>query len=156
MIFINKYFKEELTLKNITEAFAQLFTETIDRQGWKIPKPLQIKMVHILAEKFDRPDWEPKPSYAELYFQIHNPTALRLLGDTCWFTRAVFPQLGERKGISAAYYTDLGQSCYGRLLSHIGPDYTLTLMIQHFNFLAEVAWTVIHSQGNFREMWSDD
>jgi hypothetical protein len=142
-------------LKGLEKAFDQLFTETLDRQGWTVPKPLQGVMVSILVDKYNEPDWRPKPSYAELYLQARGPRALRHLGDTCWFTRAVFPELGERRGLSASYYTDLGQGCYSRLLQHTGPDTTIELMIRHFDFLAEVAWTVIHSQGNFREMWDD-
>jgi hypothetical protein len=78
-----------------------------------------------------------------------------MLGDVCWFTRAVFPQLGEHRGMQASYYTNLGQNCYSRTLQYIGHDLTLELMIRHFDFLAEVTWTVIHSQGRFREMWED-
>jgi len=112
-------------------------------------------MVSILVSKVDKTPWQPQPSYAEQYLTARTPSTLKWLGDTCWFTRAVFPQLGERRGISASYYTDLGQGCYSRLLQHTGPDVNLEMMIRHFDFLAEVAWTVIHSQGRFREMWDD-
>lgn len=113
-------------------------------------------MISILISKADKPNWKPTPSYAQLYVTAQTPQALKSLGDTCWFTRAVFPQLGERRGISASYYTDLGQGCYSRLLQHTGPDHNIELMIKHFDFLAEVAYTVVHSQGRFREMWDDE
>jgi len=143
-------------LKELEQAFDQLFSETLEHQGWMVPKTLQRTMVSILISKVDKNPWQPQPSYAEQYLLARSPVALRSLGDTCWFTRAVFPKLGTRRGITASYYTDLGQGCYSRLLHYIGPDTTLELMIRHFDFLAEVAWTVIHSQGQFREMWSDD
>jgi len=142
-------------LKGLEQAFDQLFEDTLDRQGWLVPKPLQKAMISILVEKLDKNPWQPEPSYAELYLTARTPKALKWLGDTCWFTRAVFPQLGERRGISASYYTDLGQGCYSRLLNYTGPDTNLEMMIRHFDFLAEVAWTVIHSQGRFREMWDE-
>jgi len=143
-------------LKGLENAFTQLFEDTLDRQGWMVPKPLQKVMISILVDKLDKNPWQPQPSYAEQYLAARTPTALKWLGDTCWFTRAVFPQCGEHRGISASYYTDLGQGCYSRLLLHTGPDTTLELMIRHFDFLAEVAWTVVHSQGRFREMWDDE
>jgi len=142
-------------LKGLEQAFSELLTETIERQGWQIPNSLQRTMVSILVDKVDRNPWQPEPSYAEQYLLARSPTALRSLGDTCWFTRAIFPQLGSRKGISASYYTDLGQGCYNRLLQHTGPNTTIELMSRHFDFLAEIAWTVIHSQGEFRSMWDD-
>ncbi len=142
-------------MKGLELAFSDLFTETLDRQGWRIPKSLQNSMVSILVSKVDKNPWQPEPSYAEQYLTARTPSALKCLGDTCWFTRAVFPQLGERRGISASYYTDLGQGCYSRLIQYTGPDTNLEMMIRHFDFLAEVAWTVIHSQGRFREMWDD-
>lgn len=143
-------------MKGLENAFTQLFEDTLDRQGWMVPKPLQKVMISILVDKMDKNPWQPEPSYAEQYLAARTPTSLKWLGDTCWFTRAVFPQIGEHRGISASYYTDLGQGCYSRLLQHTGPDTTLELMIRHFDFLAEVAWTVVHSQGRFREMWDDE
>ncbi len=142
-------------MKGLEQAFDQLFEDTLDRQGWLVPKPLQRAMISILVEKLDKNPWQPEPSYAELYLTARTPKALKWLGDTCWFTRAVFPQIGERRGISASYYTDLGQGCYSRLIKYTGPDTNLEMMIRHFDFLAEVAWTVIHSQGRFREMWDE-
>lgn len=142
-------------MKELEHAFDQLFADTLDRQGWMVPKSLQRAMVSILVEKLDKNPWQPEPSYAELYLTARTPSALKWLGDTCWFTRAIFPQLGERRGISASYYTDLGQGCYNRLIQYTGPDTNLEMMIRHFDFLAEVAWTVIHSQGRFREMWDE-
>lgn len=143
-------------MKGLELAFSELFTETLNRQGWQIPKSLQDSMVSILVSKVDKNPWQPEPSYAHQYLTARSPSTLKWLGDTCWFTRAIFPQLGERRGINASYYTDLGQGCYCRLLQHTGPNTNLTLMIRHFDFLAEVAWTVIHSQGQFREMWDED
>jgi len=143
-------------LKGLEQAFDQLFDDTLNRQGWLVPKSLKRAMVSILVEKLDKNPWQPEPSYAQLYLTARRPETLKWLGDTCWFTRAIFPQLGTRRGISASYYTDLGQGCYSRLLNYIGPDNNLELMIRHFDFLAEVAWTVVHSQGQFRKMWSED
>jgi hypothetical protein len=74
------------------------------------------------------------------------------LGNECWFTRAVFPELMERRGISSSYYVDMGTSCYERALRTI-ENPTLKQLVEHFEFTAEVAWTAVHSQGGFRSMW---
>ena len=139
--------------KGIEKAFTTLMTDTLDRQGWHIPQKLQQHMVEVLVNKIDQNPWQPEPSYAEQYMTATSISAIMALGDTCWFTRAVFPDIGSRRGISASYYTDLGQGCYTRVLSKVGPHQGLQQLRDHFDFLAEVAWTVIHSQGEFREMW---
>jgi hypothetical protein len=143
-----------LKSKGVEQAFNVLMTDTLDRQGWNIPQKLQQHMVEVLVSKLDQNPWQPEPSYAEQYMSVRTVSAIMALGDTCWFTRAVFPDIGARRGLNASYYTDLGQGCYSRVLAQIGPHSHLQQLRDHFDFLAEVAWTVIHSQGDFREMWS--
>ena len=139
--------------RGISQAFFTLMTDTLDRQGWHVPQKLQQHMVEVLVNKIDQNPWQPEPSYAEQYMTVRGTDAIMALGDTCWFTRAVFPDIGAKRGISSSYYTDLGQGCYTRVLAQIGPDTEIQHLRDHFDFLAEVAWTVIHSQGEFREMW---
>ena len=129
-------------------------SDTLTRQGWNIPKKLQQHMVEVLVNKIDQNPWQPQPSYAEQYMTVQTVEAIMALGDTCWFTRAVFPDIGAKKGISSSYYTDLGQGCYDRVLARTGHNTSIQQLRDHFDFLAEVAWTVIHSQGDFREMWA--
>jgi hypothetical protein len=143
-----------LKSKNIEQAFNTLMSDTLTRQGWNIPKKLQQHMVEVLVNKIDQNPWQPQPSYAEQYMTVQTVEAIMALGDTCWFTRAVFPDIGAKKGISSSYYTDLGQGCYDRVLARTGHNTSIQQLRDHFDFLAEVAWTVIHSQGDFREMWA--
>jgi hypothetical protein len=140
--------------KGVAQAFDTLITDTLERQGWNIPEKLKQHMVEVLVNKLDQNPWQPQPSYAEQYMTVRTVSAIMALGDTCWFTRAVFPDIGAKRGISSSYYTDLGQGCYTRVLAQIGPHTYLEQLRDHFDFLAEVAWTVVHSQGDFREMWS--
>lgn len=140
--------------KGVEQAFNMLMTDTLERQGWHIPQKLQQHMIEVLVNKIDQNPWQPQPSYAEQYMTVRGTEAIMALGDTCWFTRAIFPEIGNKRGISSSYYTELGQSCYTRVLAQIGPHAYLEQLRNHFDFLAEVAWTVIHSQGDFREMWS--
>ena len=139
--------------KNVEQAFNTLMTDTLNRQGWNIPAKVQQHMIQILVNKIDQNPWQPHPSYAEQYMMAQSIEAIMALGDTCWFTRAVFPEIGAKKGISSSYYTDLGQGCYNRVLAKTGHNTSIQQLRDHFDFLAEVAWTVIHSQGEFRSMW---
>ena len=132
--------------------FRNILVECLERQGWDIPGPVANYATRILVEKIDKNPWAPEPSYAEAYLKTNNPVALVALGDTCWFTRAVFPELGERRGINSSYYVDLGTSCYSRARKHLN-NTTIEQMEQHFEFLAEVAYTAIWSKGGFRSMW---
>lgn len=134
--------------------FKTLMLETADRQGWSIPKPIVNYTVRILADQLDRNPWQPEPSYAERYMTIRTASEAQAFGDVCWFTRAVFPELGERRGLSSSYYVQLGEGSYDRVLRTV-PDETIRLMRDHFEFIAEIAWTAVRSQGGFRSMWAD-
>lgn len=133
-------------------AFKDLLEETLELQGWTMPKTVVNYTTSVLAEFVDRPHWQPEPSYAEQYMTIRTAAEAQRLGDVCWFTRAVFPELGERRGISASYYVQLGEGCYDRVLRTV-PDPAVKLMRDHFEFIAEMALTAIRAQGGFRTMW---
>jgi len=135
--------------------FRTLLEETYHRQGWQIPDTVIEYQTQLLAVKIDQPSWQPEPSYAERYLQLRNCREAKNLGDTCWFTRAVFPELGSRRGIAASYYVQMGQGCYSRVVAESN-DPAVKLMQQHFEFLAEAAYTAIRLNREFREMWDLD
>jgi len=133
-------------------ALRTLLDEAMHTQGWLIP-PLVLEYTsRVLAEKIDKNPWQPEPSYAEQYMMLRTPSAALALGNTCWFTRAVFPELGRRRGIKSSYYVDLGQGCYEMVLRHTEMP-AIRTMHKHFEFLAEAAYTAIRHHGEFREMW---
>lgn len=129
-----------------------ILRETNEQQGWTIPESVLDWQARILAEKIDKNPWQPEPSYAVRYLTIKKPQEALELGNTCWFTRAVFPELGERRGISASYYVDMGRGCYARVLEHSELP-TVRIVYEHFEFLAETAYTAIRHYGDFRSMW---
>ena len=132
--------------------FRDILEETCTRQGWAIPKSTLDYTVKILADKLDKNPWQPEPSYAERYLTLRTPTEALELGNTCWFTRAVFPELMERRGIKSSYFVDMGQGCYSLVLKHTEHPAVRTLYT-HFEFTAEVAHTAVRNYGSFREMW---
>lgn len=132
--------------------FRDILTETCERQGWHMPLPVRDYTVKILADKLDKNPWQPEPSYAERYLTLKTPTEALELGNTCWFTRAVFPELLERRGISSKYFVDMGQGCYSLVLKHTEHP-AISILNKHFEFTAEVVHTAVRSFDQFREMW---
>lgn len=132
--------------------FKDILTETLELQGWEIPNPVVDYTVNLLANKLDKNPWQPEPSYAERYMTIKTVSDAQDLGDTCFFTRAVFPELGSRRGINSSYYVDIGQGCYSYVLK-VKPDPAIKQIRDHFEFLSEVVWTAIREHGHFRPLW---
>lgn len=138
--------------KNALIGFENILTDTLELHGWEIPNPVIKYTVNLLAEKIDKNPWQPEPSFAERYMKIKSVTEAQDLGDTCFFTRAIFPELGNRRGINSSYYVDMGQGCYSYVL-RIMPDPAIKQIRDHFEFLAEVVFTSVRSNGQFRSMW---
>lgn len=132
--------------------FRDILRETCTRQGWSIPEPTLDYTVKILADKLDKNPWQPEPSYAERYMTLRSTAEAIELGNTCWFTRAVFPELLERRGLKPSYFVDLGQGCYSLVLKQTEHPAIRTLYT-HFEFTAEMAHTAVRYHGSFREMW---
>lgn len=132
--------------------FEKILNETLEIQGWDVPQPIVTYTVNLLADRLDKNPWEPHPSFAERYMNIRTIFDAQELGDTCFFTRAVFPELGSRRGINSSYYVDIGKGCYSYILK-IMPDPAIKQMRDHFEFIAEVVWTSIRAHGQFRALW---
>lgn len=132
--------------------FKQLLEDTLAVQGWTMPPTVLNYTARVLADYANRPHWQPEPSYAERWMTLRTTEEAQQLGDCCWFTRAVFPELGERRGINSSYYVQLGEGCYDRVYRTV-PDPAIKLMRDHFEFIAEMALTAVRAQGGFRSMW---
>ena len=137
-----------------SEIFRQLLTDTNLLHGWTIPHRIVNYQAEIFSGRLRDPSWQPQPSYAEHYMRIQTVEQARAFADVCWFTRAVFPELGERRGLNERYYTDLGQGCYDYVIRTSSvPSPVLETMRNHFEFLAETAYIAIRHYGDFRSMW---
>lgn len=129
-----------------------ILNETNERHGWVIPEYVVDYEARVLASKIDRNPWQPEPSYAERYMTLRSITEALELANTCWFTRAVFPELKRKHGIQSSYYVQLGSSCYEMVLKHSDMPAVRSLH-KNFEFLAEAAYTAIRHYGDFRSMW---
>ena len=58
----------------------------------------------------------------------------------------------QRRGIGADYYVQLGQGSYDMVLKHADMPH-IRIMRDHFEFLAEVVYTSVRLNGEFRSMW---
>lgn len=131
-----------------------IVTECLERQGWTMPDRVKTYCVRVLVKYIDRPDWQPQPSFAESLLTVRSVPAARELGDSCLFARSVFPSLLERRGLTSSYIVQIGQTAYDRVLD-LGPEPTTQCLRDNFEFLAEMLWTAVHSQGLFRSLWQD-
>jgi hypothetical protein len=128
--------------------------DTYRQHGWEIPNSVIDYESELFSLYIDKPDFEPKPSYAEQYMTMNTVSEARRLADCCFFTRSVFPDLKQHRGISSSYFVDMGQGCYDRVYKETG--YAVMLVMRdHFEFLAECAYTAIRMNGEFRSMWED-
>ena len=130
----------------------RILTDTWDRQAWQVPDTVTDYATRILTERIDKPHWQPEPSYAERYMQLRSPQECLAFGDTCWFTRAVFPDCMNRRGISSSYFVELGQGCYAQVLRSYSIP-AVQMLKEHFEWTAEMTYTAIHSHSEFRSMW---
>ena len=129
-----------------------ILKETVEAHSWQIPEPVLEYTVRILADKVDKMPWQPEPSYAEAYMKLRTPSAALELGNTCFFTRSVFPELLERRGLQASYFVELGQGSYTIALKH-APMPHIQALRDNFEFLAEIVYTAVRMNGSFRSMW---
>jgi len=132
--------------------FRSILADTCTRHGWQAPETVLDYSVKILADKLDKNPWQPEPSYAERYMTLKSITEAIELGNTCWFTRAVFPELMQRRGLSSRYFVDMGQGCYSMVLKH-NPHPAISILNKHFEFTAEIAYTAVRHFNSQREMW---
>jgi hypothetical protein len=148
IVYLNTYMENIVAINGIRD----ILKETITAHGWHIPEPVFEYTVRILAEKVDSMPWTPEPSYAEAYLKIKTPTQALALGNTCFFTRSVFPEIMERRGLSQNYFVELGQGSYTIVLKHTDMPHIRAIR-DNFEFLSEVVYTSIRLNGEFRSMW---
>lgn len=140
------------TTPAVRKLFEDLIEDTLTVQGWSWPRPVFDYTVQILTDKLDKNPWSPEPSYAEQYMTLQTAEEARLLGDTCFFARAVFPDYMQRRGLTSSYFVQLGQGCYDRVLKQYDIP-AVREINRNFEYIAEMTWTAVNSKGGFRSMW---
>jgi hypothetical protein len=116
-------------------AFYDIVKETQGKTGYELPEDLECYLVMLLSQQTDRPNFLPETTFAEMFLTANTPTQRKVLGDTCLFVSGVFPYIGNRKGISRSYYSDMGITSY-KLLSECWHPELFGSLAKHFNLLS--------------------
>ena len=97
------------------QQFRELVHEHSQRVGWLAPELLLDYLAQILAERLDRPDFIPQPTFAEAYLKLYSryqPGVYREFADSTLIFCSLLPDYGQRRGLNMDYYATLGISTY--------------------------------------------
>jgi len=110
LAIINIFMKEVYV-----NTFKTLIREREKETGFELPKAIEEYCIYLLAERVERTDLIPDPSFGEKYLLMYqNPRAddFRQFGDDCLFFTSILPEFGHKRGLNKRYYCDLGVSSY--------------------------------------------
>ena len=95
--------------------FQDLIREHSRQTGFEMPLLLEQYVVDLLAERLDRVDIIPEPSFAERYLALYQEFqhwAWKDYADSALFFCSLMPDYGNRRGLNMDYYATLGISTY--------------------------------------------
>jgi hypothetical protein len=129
-------------------AFHSVIKETTESYGYTIPVDVEAYIVMLLSSFVERPDFLPKPSFAEQYLTVskNNPYHAKDLGDICLFVTGVMPGYGTRAGLSPDYFQNIGQGSY--YVASISLNTNLfTVLCKNFPLISDI---IKSATGNHR------
>lgn len=97
------------------KTFYNLVRAQEQQTGFDMPKPVERYCVYLLAERVEKTNIIPDPSFAEKYLTMfNNPDVneIKTFADDCLFFTSLLPEYGQRRGLSMRYYADLGITSY--------------------------------------------
>lgn len=80
-----------------------------------MPETVEHYCVFLLAERVEKTELIPDPSFAEKYLQLYatkNHKEIKQFADDCLFFTSILPDYGKRRGLDMDYYATLGISSY--------------------------------------------
>jgi hypothetical protein len=95
--------------------FYTLIKEREQETGFTMPEPVEHYCVFLLAERVEKTELIPDPSFAEKYLQLYSAkdhTEIKHFADDCLFFTSILPDYGKRRGLNMDYYATLGISSY--------------------------------------------
>ncbi len=98
-------------------AWFEIIDQAKQRYGWPIPTYIEQYMSAVLANYVDKPDWQPRPSWAETLLQLQSAQAAKVLGDQALFAAAVFPTYLLSRGLNQQYFHEIGKTSYNRAVT---------------------------------------
>lgn len=118
------------------------------RTGFDMPETLSWYLADMLADRIDRVDIIPEPSFGERYLQLYHLHRLDLFkdyADSALFFVSLMPEYGRRRGLDMTYYASLGISTY-YTLSDLAQDPRYTELGNWFYALQRFLNTALHNQ----------
>lgn len=97
------------------KTFYNLIKDRTRETGFEMPEPVEHYCVFLLANRVEKVDLIPDPSFAEKYLKLYQetrPEEIRQFADDCLFFVSIMPEYGRRRGLDMDYYATLGISSY--------------------------------------------
>lgn len=95
--------------------FYTLIKDRERETGFEMPGPIEHYCVYLLAERVEKKNIIPDPSFAEKYLILYQDPKLeefKQFGDDCLFFTSLLPEYGNRRGLKKNYFCDLGAASY--------------------------------------------
>jgi len=99
----------------VRDQFYQHLKSHSNQTGFTAPDLLLLYLTELLADRLDRVDIIPEPSFGERYLQLYTETNLAVYkdyADSALFFCSLMPEWGSRRGLDMSYYATLGISAY--------------------------------------------
>lgn len=142
----------------VTSQFFDHLTEHRDRTGFAASDQLLTYLADLLAERLDRVDFIPEPSFAERYLELYSCQRLsefKDYADSSLFFVSLLPKYGQRRGLDLEYYANLGISVY-YTLGDLSKDQRYTQLGNWFYHLQKFLYTALHARSHLEFLRIDD
>jgi hypothetical protein len=132
----------------VQSQFFDHLTQHSERTGFVAPNPLLVYLSELLAQRLDRVELIPEPSFAERYLELyscHRLSEFKDYADSALFFVSLLPKYGERRGLDMEYYASLGISVY-YTLGDLAKDSRYVQLGNWFYHLQKFLYTALHDQ----------
>lgn len=116
--------------------------------GFELPEALSWYLSDLLAERVQRVDIIPEPSFGERYLELYHLHRLDLFkdyADSALFFVSLMPDYGRRRGLDMTYYASLGISTY-YTLADLSDDPRYTQLGNWFYHLQKFLDSALHNR----------
>jgi hypothetical protein len=131
----------------VRDQFYQHLKQHSDQTGFVAPDLLLLYLTELLADRLDRVDIIPDPSFAERYLQLYfepDLSQFKDYADSALFFCSLMPEWGLRRGLDMSYYATLGISTYYSL-GDLSEDPRYTQLGNWFYYLQRFLNSAIRS-----------
>lgn len=132
----------------VQSQFYDHLTEHSSRTGFTAPAMLLVYLAELLADRLDRTDIIPEPSFAERYLKLyscHRLSEFKDYADSALFFVSLMPEYGRKRGLDISYYSSLGISVY-YTLGDLSRDSRFIQLGNWFYYLQKFLNSAITSQ----------